>query len=447
MPVSASKIEETISRGRRALKANPGDVQLHEMMADLYERLGRHQEAGTHLAFLLSQTLSPDEALYVRYAKALQRAGLFHQAQALLDEALRHFPTSIRLQRNKAITFVLMQEFKRAEELYRELAERDASDAHSAGLVGTLQFLLSDMQDGYAQYALRPLDRALSRLLESVIRWNGEPLNGKRVVVWSEQGIGDAIMFLSLLPWVTAKASAVTVVVTAKLAPLVARAFPEVEIVSEEGLKAIGTQFDYHVLMGDLLQHALRDYTPGMHPPFLVADMQRAGALRHAYLAQARERGREKLIGLAWHTTNPEVGFTRNISLSELQPILSVPGIQFVSLQYGEHTEEIVECNRRCRDAIFVDPAIDAFNDIDGLAAQMAALDGVITIDNATVHLAGALGVPTTLLLCAVPDWRWGLQGNNSRWYRSVHLERQEALSKWKPAIQRVRKRLMDGAQ
>lgn len=195
------------------------------------------------------------------------------------------------------------------------------------------------------------------------------------------------------------RSQAISLVVTSKLAPLVKRAMPGVDVITEAGISGIESRFDFHMPLGDLVQHAIHEFVPAEHTPYLQSDAERTDKLRQSYLEYAKSRGRTRLIGLAWHTTNPEVGFTRNVSLSELQPVLSVPDVQFVSLQYGEHAEEIAECNRRNRDALFVDPYIDAFNDLDGLASQMTAMDGIVTIDNATVHLAGALGVPTILPL------------------------------------------------
>jgi hypothetical protein len=187
-------------------------------------------------------------------------------------------------------------------------------------------------------------------------------------------------------------------------------------------------------------------YEPAAHPPYLKADAERARTLRFRYAEPAAERGRKRLVGLSWHTTNPDMGFTRNVDLSELAPLFSLPGVQFVSLQYGDHADAIAEVNRRFRDVLFADPAVDAFGDLDGLAAQICAMDEVITIDNSTVHLSGALGVPTTLLLPTCPDWRWGLQRSDCRWYRNVACVRQEAVLNWKPVIKRVRAKLEEHA-
>ncbi len=91
-----------------------------------------------------------------------------------------------------------------------------------------------------------------------------------------------------------------------------------------------------------------------------------------------------------------------------------------MSLQYGDHAAEIDEINRRFPGALLADAAIDGFHDTDALAAQMQACDEVVSIQNATVHLAGALGITTTIMLSAASDWRWGLERTDSRWYSSV---------------------------
>lgn len=440
-------LAQNIKLLHKTLKQRPKDAGLHSLAATTYERLGRHADALPHFAFLLSNAPHPDEALYVRYVKALQATGDLPKALQMADLGLTRYPASFSLSNLKALTLTLNRQFEQACEFYTHLASNAASHPQASGMCGFLKLLKSDMKDGYDDYARRTLESANLRILGTIPRWSGEDLQGKRVFVWSEQGIGDVIMFLGLLPWILAQGALVSLILVPKLAPLVARSFPGIKVLT--GIPATGirqSDYDYHIPIGDLLTHVFRLYTPADHPPYFKADAARTGRLRTQYLAKSAEHGRTRLIGLSWHTMNPDVGFTRNITLSELHPVLSVPNVQYVSLQYGSHADEIADCNRRMRDIIHCDPSIDPFNDIDGLAAQMAAMDEVITIDNATLHLAGALGIETALLLPTVPDWRWGLTKTDCLWYRSVRLERQEALGKWHSVLKRIRTRLLNAS-
>ena len=435
MQPSPAQIDDVLKRARAALKAHPREPSLHNVVAPIYEQTGRWAEALPHLSFLHS--LSPDEALTVRYARALERAGSFLKAKEILRQGLERFPDSALLLKNRALAASLLGDFPDAVAAYGEILRHNPADHHSRAMLGYLRLLISGMREGYGDYAFRPIDEKLAALFTPWPRWAGEPVAGKKLALWSEQGIGDVIMFMGLVPWLVQQGAKVTLVINKRLKPLAVRSFAGVEVVSEDGLKSL-TGFDYHLPLGDLLNPAL-GYNPADHAPYLQAEEKN---LREKYLSYAKERGREKLVGIAWHTTNPEVGFTRNIALSELKPLFSLPGIQFVSLQYGDHAEEISVINKQFKDILFCDPGIDAMNDLDGLASQMKALDRVVTIDNMAVHLAGALGVPATLLLSPMPDWRWGLSGEASRWYGSVELFRQEKMLNWQPVIKRLRERL-----
>ena len=181
--------------------------------------------------------------------------------------------------------------------------------------------------------------------------------------------------------------------------------------------------FDYRLPLGDLLKWALPHHTPAQHPPYLKADAERTDELRSRYLGHAGGQGKARLIGLSWHTTNPDVGFTRNLDLSVLDPLFSIGELQFVSLQYGDHAKEIAEANRRFRDVLFSDPQVDALNDIDALAAQMCR-DGR---DYHHRQCNGPFGrcARSAHDLAAVhrTDWRWGLNGAGCRCTRAVRLE------------------------
>ncbi len=441
-------VRKLLTRARKALVRNPNDMQLHKLIAPLYEQMEQYALALPHLAFLLKASQFPEADAYSRYAKALLRTGAFSKARTVLDDGLGRFADSPVLLKSKALVCGAMGDFEGALQTYQRLAMLDASDQLSLGMAGATKMLLTDLREGIEEYDRRPQDKAIAGRFDAVLKWAGESLAGKRVVVWSEQGIGDVIMFIGLLPWLVAQKASVSLVITSKLAPLVCRSFPEIGIVSESGLKTLDVkQFDCHLPIGSLIRYALPHYRPADNKPYLVADTEKSERLRESYRAYALERGRTYLVGISWHTTNPQIGFTQNVGLPDWRRVLEVPGVQFVSLQYGDHTAEIADCNRVMQDVLLSDPEIDAFNDIDGLAAQIQAMDEVVTISNVTVHLAGSLGVPTTFMLSAMPDWRWGLAGSDNRWYKSVFVERQEKMLDWRPVIERVRERLTGSKQ
>jgi hypothetical protein len=166
-------------------------------------------------------------------------------------------------------------------------------------------------------------------------------------------------------------------------------------------------------------------------------------------VARWRERfaslGPSLKIGISWRAGDkPKERRVRTTKLEQWRPLLEVPGAAFVNLQHGDCSEEIAALERSCGTTIHHWPGADNRNDIDGLAARMAALDLVISVGNANVHLAGALGVPAWSLLPAHGGWRWLAGRNDSLWYASVRLFRQSRSGDWDGLFVRVRQELLD---
>ena len=146
----------------------------------------------------------------------------------------------------------------------------------------------------------------------------------------------------------------------------------------------------------------------------------------------------ELAIGISWHTSDPNTGKARSIPLEVMLESLAKPGRVFVDLQYGlDHsaTDATALAQKvRLHRSAFVNP----YDDIEGLAALISACDQVITIDNTTAHLAGALGQRVGVLLPAIPDWRWMLDRTDSPWYPTMQLFRQKAEGDWWGPLQEL---------
>ena len=151
------------------------------------------------------------------------------------------------------------------------------------------------------------------------------------------------------------------------------------------------------------------------------------------------------LVGLAWHTRAGKTGRRRSIDLPGLEPLFSAAKVRWISLQYGEHAALAAQAEA-AQAPILIDPSVDQFCDIDRFAAQVAALDLVITIDNSTAHLAAALGIPTWLLLPFVPNWRWLLATDRSPWYPSLRIFRQAKPGDWSRPLLEIRAALLSWA-
>ena len=220
----------------------------------------------------------------------------------------------------------------------------------------------------------------------------------------------------------------------ARLKPLFARSFPDVEVVSGCGPeRSVEMNVAAHLPSGSLpglFRRSAEDFG-ATASPYLLAD----GVERERFRAKYAD-GR-RVVGLAWRTNSRKTGRSRSIELKALETLFARDGIKWVSLQYGEHgklEDELAEAGA----PVSVDRSLDQLVDIDRFAAQVAAMDLVISIDNSTAHLAGALGIPTWVLLPSVPDWRWMLGREDSLWYPTMRLFRQKSMGDWGPVVEAV---------
>jgi hypothetical protein len=268
--------------------------------------------------------------------------------------------------------------------------------------------------------------------------WSGAATSDA-VLVYSEQGIGDEILFASCLPDVIERVGMCVLECDARLMRLFTRSFPSARVVARSGAGAAApiptsVQFDAQIAIGSLPK--LLRQTPAEFPQqaYLQPDAQKVAEWKSRYAAL----GGKLTIGISWRGgKDPSARRARSTSLSDWRPIFEIPGVMFVNLQYGDcrnDLEELRNSGITLHDWNFANP----LGDLDEFAARVAALDLVISVDNSTVHLAGAMGVPVRALLPFAADWRWMLEPETTCWYPSVRLYRRGRDENWKHVFSRV---------
>lgn len=268
-------------------------------------------------------------------------------------------------------------------------------------------------------------------------RWQGESLAGRTILVHGEQGIGDEILFASCLPDVIERARRCLIVCEPRLEPLLRRSFPAAIVhgfsrrQDRKGL-ALAERIDFQIPIGSLPLH-LRPTRESFvqREQFLAADPQQVAAWRQRF----ERLGRGLKIGVSWRAGGqPGERRMRTTSIEQWRPLLTLPNVQFINVQYGDCVDDLATARREFGVVIHDSPDADPLLDMDAFAAKIAAIDLIVSVDNSTVHLSGALGVPTWVLLPHVPGWRWTLSDLQSRWYPSARLFRQPARGDW-PAL------------
>ena len=269
--------------------------------------------------------------------------------------------------------------------------------------------------------------------------WNGEV--EKSILIWKEQGIGDEIMYSSMLPEIKKISKKVIVHCDKRLIPLFKRSFANDIIYESDNQNIKEDDYDYHIPFGSLPRYyrqKLKSFSISSKG-FLKNEIKNTLKFKE----KLKDNLNVKLIGISWNTkSNIQMASFRNIDLKYLTTELYNNKVKFVNLQYGDTSEEIHKLKQETGIQVTEIPDLNIKNEIDKLASLVAACDIVVSIDNFTVHLAGSLGIETKVLLPFTMDSRWGLKEKTSHLYDSVTLYRQNKLGNWENAIEELKKNI-----
>ena len=266
--------------------------------------------------------------------------------------------------------------------------------------------------------------------------WRGESLSGKRLLLMGEQGIGDSMMFTTLIPKLLEEGAKITLLPGDRLLKIYERSLPNVQVISANDLlmyRLKPKDFDLQSPLGSVCQYRftdLRDYGDRRH--FLQADPGQTKKLRQAYYD-----GRP-LVGISWQGGGKADRIPlKSLKLKQLTPLLQCSDFRFVSLQYGDDGPHLKRYQKASGIEVLHDDTIDPLRDMDGWLSQVAAMDAVISIANTTVHGAGGLGIPTLCLVSQQADWRWIDPSiyKGCYWYPSVDAAYQRPKADWQPAV------------
>ncbi|HEY0833544.1 MAG TPA: tetratricopeptide repeat-containing glycosyltransferase family protein, partial [Azospirillum sp.] len=425
---------------RAAVALGPGYGHAHYNLALLNDRMRDSTAAAVAYRRALACGNAPARAAY-GLAVIEQTRGRADLAIPLYAHTLAHDPSDLDSRANLAIA---LQEEGRLDEA---LAEAEAllarSPDHPSGVYvrGWVRLLRGDLAGGYDGYGVRwrRPDPDLRQHHFPTPLWNGEPLGeGQRLLLWGEFGVGDELIMAGLLGDVLARGTAVVLECDPRFVPLFRRSWPAVTVVAradppDERTRAPDVAAQSSLMrLPMLVRRGVEDFP--RHGGYLRPDPERVRAHRAAFAAL----GPGAKVGLAWTSGNPRTGGRKSIRLEQWAPVLAVPGVHFVSLQYADADEDIARARARGVANLTANPNPRLRDDLEDLAAQVAALDAVVTIAGINAHMAGALGRPGLVLMPRTPLWFWFDRGEESPWYPSLRLVRQTRDGDWAGPIARL---------
>lgn len=312
-----------------------------------------------------------------------------------------------------------------AESAARAALHSEPDHAEAGLALAHAQLSRKDFASGWDSYEVRLRPHSGVGRVTPFPRWQGEPLAGRAIYVYGEQGIGDEIMFASCLPDLAAGGARCVLDCEPRLRALFRRSFPSIELLENpRQVQASGDAdsagIDFASPIGSLPRFLRRSEADFPGTAYLTADEQKCAR----WSDRLNELGPGLKVGIAWRGGLVRTGRAqRSLSFSDLRDLLAVPGVRWVSLQHRYRADtESAEPEAAGSD---VARWPDALADMDETAALMKSLDLVITVCSSLVHLGGALGCPVWVLTPYAPPWRYLRSGPTMPWYRSVRLYRQ----------------------
>jgi len=288
--------------------------------------------------------------------------------------------------------------------------------------LGLTLLMNSDYKKGWNLYESRWfLEEFIGRKLNSDKPiWNRQ--KDAHLLVWPEQGLGDEIMFSSILPDVLKEVSSITVMIDSRLIDLFKRSFDKKINFIDSNVNINTLNYNYHIPIGSLakLYRTSEVLFQNGKKQFLEVDLFKLNNINK--LINVEEN--KILIGVGWKSGNPKSGLKRSIDLTDIIKKFDRENVEFINLQYGDVDLEIEQAFEKTGVRVINYKSINNKENIDGLATLIMCCDEVISIDNSTVHLSGALGKTTTVLLPKISEWRWQLTRLDTPWYPSVTLKR-----------------------
>jgi Tfp pilus assembly protein PilF len=421
--------EAALASLQRAIHFAPRKPKLHLLLGAVHKALGRMEESAACCQQEVRLCPSDPDARY--------DLGLMLQSLKRPDEAVRSFKHAVRLRPDYVDAWVAMGMALRqtgahedALKSFDRAIQLDPNQADSHFEAGNILLSLGRFERGWKEYEWRWKVKDSTRATPWFKQplWDGKDLGGRRILLHCEQGFGDTIQFCRYASLVADLHGEVILGCPSELLPIMENARGVREVVTSR-LKP--PNFDIHApLMSLPWILGTRLETIPCEIPYLHAPHKAPSSPPWVEPSDALK------VGVAWSGSAGNInGRYRSLQLKMLRPLLSVPDVEWYSLQCGEAANELLVPEFAGQ----IENLGVRLKDFGDTAQAMDELDLIISVDTSVAHLAGALGRPVWTLLSSKPDWRWMTQREDSPWYPTMRLFRQAKLDDWEGVVTRVK--------
>jgi tetratricopeptide (TPR) repeat protein len=424
---------EAVAAYRRAVEIEPRGADAENNIGLILAEEGRNEEAVA--SFRRALAAKPDFVrAKVNLATALQRLNQLGEAAELLGEATREAPGDHRAYAALGNVHVARSELPQAQAAYARALEIDPGSPELRYNTALVHLIEGDFERGWEGYEARlETPKHREKFSFQGKRWRGgDPVAGRTLLVYAEQGLGDTLQFARYIPRLADTGAQVIFRVQESLRPLLADQWPGVRVVGAS--EPVPEHQFWCPLLSLPREFSTRLGSVPSAPSYLRAPEEKAAVWRQVFSSAPGLK-----VGLVW-SGNPrhQYDHNRSVPLDVMVGIAEGMPAHFFALQKELRSGDA----GRLPGLVGMTDLSGRLAGMDDTAAIVAGLDLLVTVDTSVAHLAGALGVRTWVLLQHAPDWRWLLRRADSPWYPSVRLFRQESLGDWGPVIRAVRSEL-----
>jgi tetratricopeptide (TPR) repeat protein len=406
-----------------ALKLKPNFTEAYFNQGNCYKDLNQHQEAIESY----KKAIASNPKYYTAYTNmgmCLQNLQRFDEALECFNKAIEIEPNYFGAYNNKGFCLHVLMRLDESIEAFKKATELNPENNDSKFNIGFVYLLKGDLENGWTGHERRWFNKYKPSNLPRL--WQGEPVNGKTIYIYHEQGLGDTLQFIRYAKELKEAGAKVIAAVKSEVAELFSDN-PYIDEVRTDP-KAI-PEYDYHCPMMTLPAVFKTRVHNIPYEPYIKADPKKV-----EYIAQKMGEKTKPRIGVVWsggfRADQPDVWAVnerRNIPIKKFAEIYN-SSVVFYNLQFGakEYPFPMVDLMGEVKD----------FSDT---AAIIQNLDCIITVDTSTAHLAGAMNKPVWLMNRHDTCWRWLESGDKTAWYPSFKIYRQKSFMNWDNVIEEIK--------
>ena len=382
------------------------------------------------------------EHAYIALASIYKVQNNFNACINLLNQVIRIDSNNSRAMLELGTIYSHLGEVNKGISLLKKSLEIDPFNRETKFNLGQMQIYNKEFEEGWINYKSRWFYHNFkSKMFKSQKKLLSNLNELKNVFIWAEQGIGDQIMYGSILPEISKLSKKVTVKLDKRLIKIFERKHKNINFI-DYNAEINEEEYNAHLPLGDLGYFFRKDEESfnKVNFPYIDVNEKICSKVKSTYYEQNKT-----IVGISWTSKNQEVGKDKSIRLTDLMPILNLKNLTLLDLEYNDSEKEKSNLYKNSGLKIHRFKDLDYFNDILGVSSIINSCDVIITCSNVNAHISGALGKKTFLLL-PIGKGRllnWSSKKNHSLWYPSIKIFQQTIPGDWSGPIIKIKKEIL----